>query len=283
VVLQARTYAVQVIVVNDGSTDETGAIAQAAGATVLQHRHNMGKAAALNTGFLYAKRLVAAARSPVGVVVVMDGDGQHQCSEIPRLAAPILSGEADLVVGSRFLGVKSRIPRWRVFGQQALTLATNLGSGFNLTDSQSGFRAFAPKVLKALDFETDGFSAESEMQFLAQKSGLRVKEVPVHVTYEEPPKRNPFAQGLAVVNGILRLTGQYRPLLYFGAPGILLLMFGMGLGIWVVQRFSVSGELAAGFAMVCLLLSIFGMILISTGVTLHSVRGLLQDLLRRRR
>lgn len=278
VVIQARHYAMDVIVVDDGSTDDTVNIATEAGASVLRHEKNLGKAAALTTGFVHAKGLIADGH-PVQAVVILDGDGQHQCVEIPHVVAPILAGEADIVVGSRFLGVKSRIPKWRVFGQQALTVATNLGSGFNLTDSQSGFRAFSPQTLAALDFESEGFSVESEMQFLVQKNNLRVKEVPIHVIYAERSKRNPFGQGLKVVNGILKLVGQYRPLLYFGVPGVMLLLMGMGLGIWVVDRFYISGELAVGLAMICILLSILGMLLLSTGVILHSVRALLLDIL----
>jgi hypothetical protein len=117
------------------------------------------------------------------------------------------------------------------------------------------------------------------MQFLAQKLKLRVKEVPIHAVYQEPPKRNPFAHGIHVVGGILRLVGQYRPLVYFSAPGMILLMVGVGWGVVVVERFNVTRHLAVGYALICLLLSILGMILISTGVTLHSVRGLLLDLL----
>lgn len=281
VVIQARHYATRVIVVDDGSTDDTAAIAEEAGARVIRHEKNLGKAAALTTGFVHARGLIADGH-PVQVVVILDGDGQHQCVEIPHVVEPILAGEADIVVGSRFLGAKSRIPKWRVFGQQALTVATNLGSGFNLTDSQSGFRAFSPQTLAALDFESEGFSVESEMQFLVQKNDLRVKEVPIQVIYAERSKRNPFGQGLKVVNGILKLVGQHRPLVYFGVSGTVLLITGIGWGIVVVQRFYRTQHLAAGYAMICLLLSIVGMILISTGITLHSVRGLLLDVLKHR-
>ena len=283
VVLQARQHASKVIVVDDGSTDDTASIAQAAGAELLQNHTNLGKAAALSKGFVRARKLAVRPGSPVKVVAVLDGDGQHQPAELPLLAAPILAGNADLVVGSRFLGVKSHIPRWRIFGQQALTLATNIGSGFRLTDSQSGFRAFSIQALQALDFEADGFSVESEMQFLAQEKGFRVVEVPIHAIYAEPAKRNPIHHGLTVVEGILKLVGQYRPMFYFGVPGVTLFLFGVGWGGLVVERFSETGHLAVGYAMICLLLSIMGMILISTGFTLHSIRDLMLDLLRKRR
>jgi glycosyltransferase involved in cell wall biosynthesis len=108
VVLQARRYAASVIVVDDGSSDGSAAVADEAGAVVLRHEKNMGKAAAIRTGFRHFKK-ISRRRNHADVIVMMDGDGQHNAREIPYLAAPILAGEADIVVGSRFLNVKSRI------------------------------------------------------------------------------------------------------------------------------------------------------------------------------
>ena len=280
-VLQARQYAETGIVVDDGSRDDTARIARDAGARLVQHETNRGKATALNSGFFYI-RLMKEIQDNGLAVVIMDGDSQHHCSDIPAITAPIFTGEADIVIGSRFLEVKSHIPRWRIFGQHTLTAVTNLSSGFRVTDSQSGFRAFSRKALNTLDFESEGFSVESEMQFLAQENHLRVVEVPIHATYQEPSKRNPVRQGVNVLNGILKFTGQYRPLLFFGGSGVVLLLTGFGWGVDVVSRFVHYGKLAVGYAMICILLSVLGMILISTGVILHSVRALLLDMLRKK-
>lgn len=280
VVLQARQYAETVIVIDDGSSDATAHIAKAAGAMLIQHDTNKGKAAALTSGIFYLRLMEKEILENFQVVVLMDGDGQHHCSDIPVVTAPIFSDEADIVIGSRFLEVKSRIPRWRVFGQHTLTAVTNLSSGNRVTDSQSGFRALSIKALSLFDFDSQGFSVESEMQFLAKEHHLRVQEVPIKVTYDNTLKRNPFSQAFSVLNGILTLTGQYRPLLFFGGSGIFLLLVGMGWGITVVSRFYQSGQLAVGYAMICVLLSVLGMILISTGFTLHSVRALLIGMLR---
>ncbi len=282
VILQALQYARLVIVVDDGSSDDTARIARDAGAELIQHEENLGKAGALRSGFFYI-RLMEKELANIKAVVVMDADGQHHCSDIPLVTSPIFSDKADMVIGSRFLGVKSRIPRWRIFGQHALTAMTNISSGARVTDSQSGFRAFSINAINELDFEAQGFSVESEMQFQAHEKGLRLVEVPIRATYSEPSKRNPILQGVDVLNGIIKFTGQYRPLLFFSFPGMTLLLIGAGWGVVVVQRFGVTGNLAVGYAMICVLLSILGMILISTGFMLHSVRGLLIDILHGKR
>jgi glycosyltransferase involved in cell wall biosynthesis len=249
---------------------------------LVQHEANRGKATALNSGFFYIRLLEKKILDEIKAVVVLDADGQHHGADIPVVTAPIFSGEADIVIGSRFLEVKSRIPRWRIFGQHALTAVTNLGSGSRVTDSQSGFRAFSWKALSGIDFGSEGFSVESEMQFLAREHNLRLKEVPIHCTYDDTLKRNPITQALSVINGILTLAGQYRPLLVFGGSGVISLLVGGGWGVVVVSRFYQSGQLAVGYAMICILLSVLGMILISTGITLHSVRALLLAMLQKK-
>jgi len=273
VVLQTRALVDQVIVVDDGSTDGTGEIARAAGAIVVRHEQNQGKGKALRTGLNEARRLRPRA------VVLLDGDGQHLPAEIPSLLAPILAGEADMVVGSRYLNGSSRVPLARVWGHRFFNFLTNHTSGVYLTDSQNGFRAFSGHVLDALKFHSNGFSVESEMQMLARQHGWRVKEVPVTVIYDGRPKRSAFLQGLRVLDGILRYIGQHRPLLVFSLIGSLLLLTGMGWGFCVVEIYRRTQMLAVGYALICVMLTILGSICISTGFILHSLRGLILNLL----
>ncbi len=271
VVLKARHFVDEVIVVDDGSTDETSALAEATGARLLRQPSNMGKAAAINAGFVLARQLNAQA------LVMLDGDGQHSPADIPVLLKPILSGEADIVVGSRFLGVESKIPRWRLFGQHALTLATNAASGVALTDSQNGFRAFSRRALDNFNFQTQGFSVESEMQFLIKHHELTVREVPVAVNYDEKPKRNPVAHGLQVVNGIMRMIGQNRPLFFFGVPGVFIMLLGLFFGYGVVDSYNATEKLAVGSALIAITLVIIGTVTLFTGIILHTIRAYMTE------
>jgi glycosyltransferase involved in cell wall biosynthesis len=273
VVILARRYASNVIVVDDGSRDGTAEVAEAAGALVIRHGVNLGKGVALRTGFQQARQL-----ADVRAIVTMDGDGQHNCVDIPELARPIFEGRADLVVGSRFLGKKSETPGWRVFGQQALTLATNLSAQSSLTDSQSGFRAFSRKMLDVFNFDSNDFSVESEMQFIVHNAGLEVIEVPISVVYEEPSKRNPVMHGLQVLRGIANLVSRYRPLFFFGGGGLIILLAGLIWGWYVVDIYLRVRTLAVGYALISALLVIIGSSSLFTGLMLHSVLGLMADI-----
>ena len=193
---------------------------------------------------------------------------------------PVLAGEADLVVGSRYLENSSDVPAHRVWGHRAFNVITAAASGVLTTDSQSGYRALSSRALGITRFSSRGFSVESEMQFLAHEHNLRVKEVPITIRYVDKPKRPVMSQGVSVLSGILRLMGQMRPLLFFGVPGFALLLFGLLAGVRVVDIFTSTRQLATGTAMISILLSLIGLMMLSTGFTLHSIRGLLSEMLR---
>lgn len=271
-VLAAKMYVDEVIVVDDGSHDRTVDIARQAGARIIQHEHNQGKAAAVNTGFTFVRSL-----NPIAVVM-LDGDGQHCADDIPIVLSPVMKGEADIAIGSRFLNVKSDIPTYRQIGQHGLTLVTNVTSGVSISDSQSGFRAFSANALNYLTFSQGGFSIESEMQFLVGDNKLRVAEVPIKVVYAERAKRNPVRHGMQVLNGILRLVGQTRPLLFFGAVGTSILLGGLLLGLYIIQIYARTQNLAIGYGLLTVLMCVFGTLLLFAGVLLHSTRGMLVDL-----
>ncbi len=272
VVLQCLRYMDHVVVIDDGSQDATAAIAEQAGATVLSHVVNKGKSEGVNTALAWAREKEADA------LVFIDGDGQHKPSDIERVLAPVLSGEADMVVGSRFLGVKSTIPGYRKVGQHSFTAVTNIASAVSVTDSQSGFRAFSRRAIQTLHFNGTGLSVESEMQFAAREQALVVAEVPISVVYAEKAKRNPFAHGMQIASNILKLVGQHRPLFFFGLQGLLLVVTAVYMSFVTIDIFSRTHVLAVGYALIAALLLIIGILTLFTGVILHSVRNFFVDL-----
>jgi glycosyltransferase involved in cell wall biosynthesis len=269
-VLKLRARGYSVLVVDDGSSDATASLAEAAGAIVVRHARNMGKTAAVHTAFQHARSL------DVEALVLLDGDSQHEPGDVEQVAGPILSGQADMVVGSRYVGSGNDMPRWRVVGQQALTLATNIGSGLHLTDTQSGFRAFSRRAFEQISFRGQGFTIESEMQFQAKERGWKVLEVPIQVHYELPIKRNPVVQGMRTLDGIFRLIAEHRPLLFFTVPGLLMFLAGLGLGVQVVRIYEATLQLAVGYALITVLLCLGGMLSMFVGIMLHAMRGLLE-------
>jgi glycosyltransferase involved in cell wall biosynthesis len=276
VILRAKKLVDKIIVVDDGSVDATAEIAQAAGAIVMKHDRNQGKGVALNTGFCYARTLEPA------MVITIDADGQHVPEEIVKLSAPILEGRADMVVGSRYLEKTSRVPLARVWGHRLFNLMTGQASGVALSDSQSGFRAFSRHALDVISFASDGFSVESEMQFLASEQKLNVVEVPITIHYDDKPKRSVVVHGLMVLNGLLHLVGQYRPLLFLGLTGLILIIIGLAWAVPIIHIYRTTRVIPLGYLLISTSLSLGGLFSLFTGIILHSVRGLLLDMLKSR-
>jgi glycosyltransferase involved in cell wall biosynthesis len=273
IVLATRQHVDAVIVVDDGSSDATACLAAAAGAHVLRHQQNQGKGAALNTGLRHA------CQYQPSVVITLDADGQHVAADIHAVVTPVLQEQADIVIGSRYLNQSNHVPGHRVWGHRLFNLFTNRASGVSVTDSQSGFRAFSPRALEAINFSSHGFSVESEMQFIAHENRLTLVEAPITIHYNDPPKRSVVNHGLRVLNGLLRLTGQYRPLLYFGLSGLIMLLVGIGWGFYIIDIYRRTAGLAIGYALICVLLIMAGNMAFTTGIILHSMRGMLLDFL----
>ena len=277
VVLKLRQHSVDILVVDDGSRDDTAEIARAAGAEVLQLEENQGKGGALNAGLD-----LACERKPDAVVMI-DADGQHLPDELVQVVSPVLEGRADIAIGSRYLLNTSNTPAHRKAGHKMLNFITSLFSGVRVSDSQSGYRAFSPRAYQALKFSSKGFSVELEMQFLASEHNLKVLDVPITIQYLDKEKRSAWKQGASVLNGIITLASQYRPLLFFSLPGLVSLFAGVVWGIIVINRYIIYDELAIGYAMICVLLCLLGMTLFSTGITLHAIRLLFDEHLSYRR
>jgi len=175
IVQEAKKYVNQVIVVDDQSTDNTGKIARLHGAIVIYNSRNKGVGAAMKTGIAYAKKL------DPSIIVTIDADGQHRPEDIPRLIQPIIAGEADFVLGSRFLcGEPTNMSQIKRIGNKLITNMTGFLAGVKLTDTQTGFRALNRKALLSLDLASD-FTYTQEMILLLCHKGFRCAEVPVQM------------------------------------------------------------------------------------------------------
>ena len=176
VVTLAKKYCNRVVVVDDGSTDNTGEIATKSGATVLTHQHNQGKGAALRTGFEYALK------NRFEIIITLDGDLQHNPNSIPRFLKKISEGY-DIVIGSRYSTQSEEMPFVRKLSNLITTHALRIFFKIPVTDSQSGYRAFQREVLVRIPVRDDGFAAETEILIDAQRAGFKIGEVPIATNY----------------------------------------------------------------------------------------------------
>ena len=199
VVSNALAHVSEVLVVDDGSSDNTMEAAIKSGARVISHKNSQGAGAATRTG------INAALQNGTDVVVTLDGDGQHDATEISLLTQPILAGEADMVIGSRFLRT-AKVPVHRKLGIDIITWLYNTGHRNKIADSQSGFRAFNRKALEAINITYPGFGFSIQTLVQIRKSNLRIREVPVSCIYHaEGSTQHPFTHGLNVATAVLKI------------------------------------------------------------------------------
>jgi len=160
----------EIIVVDDGSNDNTRRIAAAYKATVLSNGKNRGKGYALRKGFRYARG---------DIIVTFDSDGTHKPKEIPDLIHPLFNG-ADIVGGSRFLGRRmNSTSRLNRLGNFLFNIAITILTGKRVTDSQTGFRAFKKRVLQSLNLESLGYEIETEITVKGLRNGFTFQEKPI--------------------------------------------------------------------------------------------------------
>jgi len=269
VVIGSGRYVDKVLVCDDGSSDMTGEIAQRLGAEVVRHERNLGKGAAIRSLFDFAKRLGAE------VVVTIDADGQHDPEEIPKLVELILSGKADIVIGSRSLA-EGEVPRYRRIGRAALDRATVAAGHIKVADTQSGFRAYSKDALHSLEVTEFGIGVDSEI--LMKSEGLRLAEVPVGCKYKglKGSTYNPLTHGLSVLGTIFTLVGERHPMTFLGLPGLVLVLAGLYGWIWVINRYAEVQMLATGIALVSTILLLVGIFAVFAGLILFTISGLVK-------
>jgi glycosyltransferase involved in cell wall biosynthesis len=264
IVLQARQYVDEVIVVDDGSTDNTVRVAELAGATVIQHNQNKGYGAAVQSILAEAKK-----RNP-DVLVLLDADSQHDPNEIPNLVKAISEG-SDLAIGSRE-AQKDKTPRYRRIGQKVILRSTQFASKSNISDSECGFRAFSQRAISELELKASGMAVSSETIVCAVEKNLKITEVPISNIYtQDGSTLNPIRHGIDVLSQIIVMISHRRPLFFFGLAGGILLVVGLIIGIRVINIAATTGDVAIGSTMLTTMFIIAGISSIFTGIILNAM------------
>lgn len=276
VVLKTKHYVDTVLVIDDGSNDDTSALAREAGAVVITHKNNMGKGAAIKTGFKYALT------KGYHYIVTLDGDGQHNPEEIPVVVGSILNNGHDISLGIR-AGERTEMPGWRKIGKRVLDYSTSLGNGGFVTDSQCGFRAFNRNAIEKITpkLTGTGFSVDSEQLILAHELDLKIKKTGISCRYENlvnTSKVNPAAHGMKVLTSVLKLIVEKRPLCFIGVPGFILTLFGLLLGIYTLQYYNQTQIFILSYAILICIFLIIGTLSMLIGIVLNVLSNVIRRL-----
>jgi glycosyltransferase involved in cell wall biosynthesis len=274
VVMESQKFADAVVVCDDGSNDLTADIAERLGADVVQHEQNSGYGAAIRSLFERARQFGA------DILVTLDADGQHNPAEIPNVIKPIIAGEADVVIGSRFVEVDGteEMPLYRRVGAKLITKMVNGSAKNSFSDAQSGFRAYNRDALEELSIVEAGMGASVEILLEASKHYLKIHEVPTTCKYENgdvaTSTENPVTHGLSVMMSIVRLIVEERPLTVLGIPGLLCLFAGVFFGVWMLQLYAAIHVIVTNIALASLSFVLIGFFMISTSITLYAISRL---------
>jgi hypothetical protein len=275
VVRDSLPHADEVVVVDDGSSDDTVRLAEEAGATVIQHDANRGYGGALKTAFTEASRCHAEH------LVVLDGDGQHDPSDIVTLVTAQQDTGSEIVIGSRSVsGSETDMPLYRRFGFGVVNILTNLSMGVarsrsRVADTQSGFRVYNSTAISSLADEDigDNMSASTDILHHAHRQDYSILEVGTTVSYdvEESSSHHPLSHGLQLVSNLLRTIERDRPVSLIGVPGFLSALAGLGFGYWTISNYVASGTFPLGIALLSGFCGLVGVLACFTAIILHSL------------
>ena len=261
-----------VIVCDDGSSDMTQDIAASLGAIVIKHSSNLGYGAAIKTIFNESKKIDG------DVLVTFDADGQHQISEIDSVLKPIIEKSADIVIGSRFLGSTKDLPKYRKIGIKTITSLTNILTGSNITDSQSGFRAYSKKVLNEITPTESGMGISTEILIKSAKKEMRITEIPITISYEgNTHSQKAVSHGTSVIMSTVKHVAIERPLLYYGVTGLCVIIIGLIFGGWTIKIFSKENIVPPGIALIGIGGVVLGTILLITATILYSIVNVIRE------
>jgi glycosyltransferase involved in cell wall biosynthesis len=265
---EARLY-----VFDNNSNDQTVACALEAGA-IVRRESRQGKGFVVQSMF----REVDA-----DVYVMVDGDATYPAAEVHQLIAPVLAGEADMVVGSRLHpGLESDFRQLNRWGNRLLLAVLNSTFKVKLTDILSGYRAFNRKFIKGVPLFGGGFEIETELTIKAIARGLRIVEIPTVLTARPAGSHSKikiWRDGTIILNTILALFRDYKPLTFFGSVGLALVLIALAPGlIALIESISKGTAARLPLAILATGLGLCGLLSLTVGLILHSIARRSQEL-----
>ncbi len=273
VVKRALHYVDKVVVCDDGSTDNTAALAKKTGAIVISHKTNLGYGAAISTLFDYCRK------NNAEIMVTLDGDGQHNPDQVPDLINVILKHNVDVVIGSRSLRDDKDLPSYRRTGIKIITSTVNSATNLKVTDSQSGFRAYSKTAIELIRPTESGMSVSTEILLKISNNGLSIAEVPITVSYHgDTSTEHPVKHGTHVIGSTLKYVSIKHPMYFYGIPGILLFISGLIMGvIWLDSYLDPNDpKILYGYMLGSIVSILLGSMMIITSVLLFSMANLMR-------
>ena len=273
VVKKSLPYADKVIVCDDGSTDDTAALAKKAGAIVISHEKNQGYGATISTLFDYCRK------NNAEIMVTLDGDGQHNPDQIPDLINVILKHKVDVVIGSRSLKDDKNLPSYRKTGIKIITSTINSATNLKVTDSQSGFRAYSKEAIDLIHPTESGMAVSTEILVKISNNGLSMAEVPITVSYiGDTSTQHPVTHGTHVIGSTLKYVSIKHPMYFYGIPGILFFISGLIFGISFLDGYldPNAPKILYGLMLGSIISILLGSMMIITSILLFSMANLIR-------
>jgi glycosyltransferase involved in cell wall biosynthesis len=271
-ILNIQKLGYKVLICDDASTDLTGKIAEKLGAIVIKHERNLGYGGSIQSLFSKSRELNA------DILVTFDADGQHDFNDIPKLISPISENKADFVIGSRFLEQKSSMPKYREIGIKTLTKLANAAIDKDVSDSQSGLRAYNKKSINSIFPSEDAMGVSTEILIKAAQHKLRIIEVPVVVSYEgNTSTHNPAVHGLSVLGTTIKIISIKHPMMFYGIPGSFFLVLGLIFSLLAMSSFASTRTIVTNQALIAIGSTVVGLVLIMTAVMLFSIISVVRE------
>ena len=272
IIVSLKKVADQILVCSDGSTDSTAEIAESLGAIVIKHPKNSGYGSAIRSIFLKAREINSK------VLVTIDADGQHKIEDVNKIIKPIVDGQADISIGSRFLDKHDNAPKYRKLGINIITKVTNSSLSEKITDAQSGFRAYNNKVLQSLTPSDSGMGISTEILIKSSNLGFKIAEVPTEIQYEgDTSTQNPVSHGTEVLMSTLKYISIERPLRFYGIPSFIFFVIGLTFTFSSIQYYTEVGRLNPNVTLVAVGTLLIGVILAVTAILLYSLVSVVRE------